>query len=155
MPKPKRVNKSKEEIKLEMQGIKNAKEVVENLKRNPKFIEKLKFTKEVFYPVLVASGDTVNDTMLSLSQLSNLLMSKAMESIKEKKFSELGIIESLDPKLDRYAEKVKWLEIFKDLKVFEARDAIDGMKSELQTFIDDEMKHKPLGDLKTKWIDEL
>ncbi len=41
------------------------------------------------------------------------------------------------------------------MSVFDAKDAIEGMRGEIDTFIVDEMRERKLESLKVKWLDEL
>ncbi len=150
--KPKRINKTKEEIKNGMQGIKTREQLLKDLKNSPDFIKKMKFTKEVFYPQLIKASKSVDDASTFLSSISTVMMQKFLEMMKEKKFSDLKLTESLDTKDEKHAELVELLDLFKDDSVFDARDKIEGMKREIDQFIHDEMQTRQLSDLKPKWL---
>ncbi len=150
--KPKRINKTKEEIKAGMKGIKTREELLADLKKSPDFLKKLKFTKEEFYPQLIKASKSVDDASTFLASISTVMMQKFLEMMKEKKFSDLKLSESLDPKDTKHAELVELLDLFKDDSVFDARDKIEGMKREIDQFINDEMQTRQLSDLKPKWL---
>jgi len=139
--KPKRVNKTKEELVKEMVG-------------NAKFQTKMKFTKEKFYPAVMDLG-TVEEAKMFLASISSVLMDKFLHMMKEKSFKELSLVDALSTKDEKYEQYKAIIDLFDDMTVFDAKDCIEGMKSEIQVFIDDEMKTRPLSSLKTKWIDEL
>lgn len=142
MQKPKRVVKSKEELLLEM-------------KNNSKFQEKLKFTKEKLYPAVVEASSSIDDAKMFLSSINNILMERFLDRMKELTFKDLKIVEGLDPNGEKFGKYEKLLKLFDDVSVFDAKDYIEGMRNEIDVFITDEMRERPMSSLKTKWIDEL
>jgi len=153
--KPKRINKTKEQITNQIKGVKTREELLKDLRKSPDFMKKMKFTKEVFYPQLIKASKSVDDASTFLASISTVMMQKFLEIMKEKKFSDLKLAESLDSKDEKYHELVDLLDLFKDDSVFDARDKVEGMKREIDQFIHDEMQVRQLSDLKPKWIDEL
>ena len=140
--KEKRVNKTKEELLKELRG-------------NQKFIEKMKFTKEVFYPALLNASKSIDDASSFLSSINNIMMEKFLGYMKEKNFGELKLVDMLDPKDEKYDELKKMLTLFDDKSVFDAKEYIEGMRNEISLFLGEEAKNRPLSSLKTKWLDEL
>lgn len=140
--KQKRVVKSKEELLKEIQG-------------NVKFQEKLKFTKEKLYPAVAEASDNIDDAKMFLSSINNVLMERFLERMKKLTFKDLQIVEGLDPKGEKFGKYEKLLRLFDDMSVFDAKDYIEGMRNEIDVFITDEMRTRPLSSLKAKWIDEL
>lgn len=140
--KQKRVVKTKEELLKEMAN-------------NVKFQEKLKFTKEKLYPAIVEASDNIDDAKMFLSSINNVLMERFLGEMKKLTFKDLKIVEGLDSKGDKFGQYEKLLRLFDDMSVFDAKDYIEGMRNEIDIFITDEMRGRPLSSLKTKWIDEL
>ncbi len=146
---------SKKSAKNERRVMKTKEELMAELKGNTKFIEKMKFTKEQFFPALVKSSHNVDDAKMFLSSISTILMEKFLGYMKEKKFSDLKLVEVLDPKDVKFEEYKELLALFDDMSIFDAKDLIEGMKNEIDLFITEEMKNRTLDTLPTRWLDEL
>jgi transcriptional regulator of heat shock response len=114
----------------------------------------MKFTREVFYPALCNASKNIEDATMFIGSISTVMMEKFLQLMKEKKFSELKLTDSLDPKDEKYNELKEMLDLFNDMSVFDARTYFEGMKSEISLFIQEENKDRPLSDLKTKWLDQ-
>lgn len=142
MPKPKRVLKSKEELLKEMKG-------------NASFIAKMYFVREKLYPAVVDMGESVDDTKMFLSSINNVLMEKFLGKMKELTFKDLQIIGGLDEKGEKFDKYRSLLSLFDDMSVFDAKDYLEGMRNEIDTWVNDELKEKPMSELKVKWIDQL
>lgn len=128
-------------------------EVLKRLRTNQKFQADLKFAKEVFYPALCKASTSVEDAQMFLSSISSIMMSEFLGLMKERKFGDLKLVDKLDAKSGKYDEIIELLGIFEDKNVFEAKDLIEGMKSEIALFVREENERRPLSDLKAKWID--
>jgi len=137
-----RVNKTKEEVLADM-------------KKNVDFQKKMTFIKEKFWPALCEASQNIEDAGILLQGFGNMIMQEFLGMMKERKLTDLKLQLKLDVQNDKYLENQKLLELFEDLNVFEAREYIEGMRSEIETFKADEMKSRPLSSLKTKWIDEI
>lgn len=129
-------------------------EILADLKKNKDFQEKMKFTREVFYPALCNASKNIEDATMFIGSISTVMMEKFLQLMKEKKFSELKLTDSLDTKDEKYNELKEMLDLFNDMSVFDARTYFEGMKSEISLFIQEENKDRPLSDLKTKWLDQ-
>lgn len=140
--KEKRVVKSKEELLAEM-------------KNNTRFIEKMKFVREKLYPAVVESSDNIDDAKMFLSSINTVLMERFLDQMKKKTFKELGIIDGLDKDGEKFGKYQKLLALFDDMSVFDAKDYIEGMRSEIDLWITDELKERPMSTLKVTWIDEM
>lgn len=134
---------------------KDREQLIAELKKNQDWAAKMKFTKEQFYPALLELDSSVDDIKMFLSSIDSILMERFLGKMKETKFSDMKLIDVLDKKESRYEGYVKIMELFNDMNTYDARDAIAGMKGELDTFVNDEMKNRKLSSLKTKWLDEL
>lgn len=135
-------------------NFKDGKKVIADLQKSPDFLAKMKFTKEEFMPALIKASASIDDATTFLSSISTVIMQKFLDAMKDKKFSELKLIESLDIKAPNYKEIKLLLELFNNHSIFDARASIEGMVSEIRVFIDDELKGRTLDSLKMNWIDE-
>ena len=142
MKKQKRVVKSKEELLSEM-------------KNNVHFIKKMKFVREDLFPALCDASDNIEDAKMFLSSINTVIMERFLERMKTLTFKDLQIIEGLDKNGDKFGQYQKLLALFDDVSVFDAKDYIEGMRSEIDVWIADELKERPMSSLKTTWIDEL
>jgi len=142
MKKQKRVVKSKEELLSEM-------------KNNVHFIKKMKFVREDLFPALCDASDNIEDAKMFLSSINTVIMERFLERMKTLTFKDLQIIEGLDKDGDKFGQYQKLLALFDDVSVFDAKDYIEGMRSEIDVWIADELKERPMSSLKTTWIDEL
>lgn len=140
--KKKRINKTREEV-------------LKDLKSNSRFVEKMKFTKEEFYPALLKASKSIDDASSFLSSINNIMMEKFLGYMKEKNFGELKLGEMLDPKDEKYEELKAMLALFDNKSIFEAKEYVEGMRNEISLFLGEEAKERSLSSLKTKWLDEL
>lgn len=157
MQKPKRVNKTKDEIALDMRvksQFKNGKEVLANLQKDPKFLERMKFTKEVFMPALIKASTSIDDAKMFLNSTSSMIMQKALEMMKEKKMADINFLDNLDKEAPKYKEVVALLELFKDYSIFDVRTVFESMSREIDMNITDELRSRNLNSLKVTWLDE-
>lgn len=140
--KEKRVMKTKDELMVEMRN-------------NQKFIEKMKFAKEKFYPAIIKASRNIDDASMFLSSINSIIMEKFLGEMKLKKLSDLKLIEVLDEKDEKYEDYKELLSLFDDFSVFDSKDYIEGMRNEIQLFISEEMKERTLDTLRTRWLDEI
>lgn len=134
---------------------KSKEELIADLKKSQKWQEKMKFTKEKFYPAVLAIDSSVDETKTFLASINSVLMEKFLGKMRELKMSDLKLQDALDSKDVKYQWYIALLDLFNDMSVFDAKDCIEGMKSELATFENDLMKEMNIKDLKTKWLDEI
>ncbi len=133
--------------------VKTREELMADLRKDKNFIEKMKFVREKFYPAVLKSSRNIEDAQTFLSSLATMILQKFLGLMKEKKFNELGLDKILDPKDEKHDALVEMLELFNDMSVFDAKELIEGMKQEIQLFINEEMRTRGLETLKTDWID--
>lgn len=141
MPKSKRLNKTREQLLAELKG-------------NQKFQEKMKFTREMFYPALVKASVSIDDAQQLLYMINTMVMEKFLGLMREKTFKDLAMEDKLNPKDPQYSNIKSLLDLFADMTVFDAKDLIEGMRNEINLFINEENKTRTLDQLKVKWIDE-
>lgn len=142
MPKPKKPIRSKEQLLLD-------------LKKSEQFVKKMKFAREQFLPAVEKACPSVDDAKMFLSSINNVIMERFLQMMKESKVSDLKLIEGLDEKADNYEGYKAILELFSDMSVFDAKDNIEGMRSEIDLWISEEMKSRTLTSLPKRWLDEI
>lgn len=140
--KPKQVYRSKEEI-------------ISELKKNEEFKKKIKFSRETFYPALCKASTNIEDAQMLLAGFNTVIMQTFLGLMKDKKLGELDLQSKLDSTNPKHTEQIALLNLFEDMTIFEAKDHIESMKSEIGLFLSDEQRERSLESLKTKWIDEL
>lgn len=138
MLKPKRINKTKEQL-------------IKELETQAKVKVYRAFVKDEFYPLLLEATTSIDDAKYLLGSFSNMLMEQFLGLMKEKKFVELELEKKLDSKAENYESYKKILDIFKDKNIFDARELIEGMKEEIDMMITNELKERKLETLKTQW----
>jgi hypothetical protein len=142
MQKSKRQNKTREQLMIE-------------LKNNEEFKKKMAFTKEVFYPALTQATTSIDDALSNLSIINTILMEKFLGFMKETKFKDLKIEDNISDE-DPKAEDLKaMLALFSDMSAFDAKDLLEGMRNEINLFLQEENKIRTLSELQPKWIDEI
>ena len=134
--------------------MKSKEEVLKQLKKSEGFNRKMLFVKNELYPALLNASKNIDDTQFFLGSLGSMIMQKFIEKMKDTKFSTLGLTDILDPKDNKYVEYRILLELFNDMNAVDVRDIIEGMKNEIQLFVNEEMRARPLSSLKTKWLDD-
>jgi len=127
-------------------------EVIGNLRKNEEFQKRLKFIKEQFWPLLCETADSIEDASTFLGGINTALMQAFLGLMKEKKFGELKLGEKISGDFEKYK---KLIALFDDFDVFTAKDYVEGMRSEIALFKQEEDRTRPLSTLKTKWIDEI
>jgi hypothetical protein len=134
---------------------KSKEQLIAEMKKSEKWQAKMKFVKEKFYPAILEIDSSIDDTKMFISSINSMMMEKFLGFMREMKFNELKMVDILDPKDVNYDKYVALLNEFNDMSVFDAKDMIEGMKGEIDTFLQDELKERKISSLKTKWIDEL
>lgn len=128
-------------------------EIADGMKRVAEAKRMREFVKTKFYPALMSASTSIEDAKFLLGGFSNQIMETFLAQMKEKKFIELKLHEKLDKKSPLYKEFVAMLALFSDENVFTARELVEGMKNEIQMFIDTEMKDRKLDTLKTNFLE--
>lgn len=135
--------------------VRSKEELIADMQKNKEFQKRMKFVKETFYPALINAAQNIHDASILLEGFTTTVMQSFLARMKDIKMSELNLEPQLDKTSPKFEDNAALLHIFDGLSVFEAKDLIEGMKAEVQQFILDEMRERPLSTLKTKWIDEL
>lgn len=140
--KSKRQNKTREEI-------------LKDMKSNADFMRRMSFTKDQLYPAIIKASKNVEDATRFLYQTSTMITQKFLGLMKEKKFEELDFVNILDKTDTQYPQYVELFKLFEGMSVYEAKEYLEGMKSEIDLFARELMQKTKLEDLPTRWIDEL
>lgn len=140
--KKKRTNRTREQI-------------IADLHNSKQFQIEMAFAKDVFYPALCEASKSIDDASMFLSSINTIMMEEFLGFMKEKTFGDLKLESKLDPKDEKHEELKKFLDLFKDKSVYDAKSCIEGMRSEIQLFLNEESKERQLKDLKTNWLSEL
>lgn len=134
---------------------KTREEILKDMKSNADFVRRMDFTKNKLYPAVIKASKNVEDATRFLYQTSTLLTQKFLGLMKEKKFEELDIVSILDKNDAHYPEYVDLFKLFEGQSVYEAKEYLEGMKSEIDLFSRELMQKTKLEDLPTRWIDDL
>jgi len=134
---------------------KNKDEVIADLKKNAEFTQRMKFVKETFYPALCEASMNIEDAGMLLAGFNDMIMQEFLGRMKEVKMIDLKLENKLDKTSPKYEQNKKMLALFDGCNVFEAKQYVEGMRGEIETFKRDEMQDRPLSSLKTKWVDQL
>jgi len=129
-------------------------EIAEDIRRQQKARYLRAFIKEKFYPALMEASTSIDDAKFLLSSLSNMVMENFLAQMKETKFVSLNLGAKLDKKAKNFPQYAAMLALFADENVLQARELIEGMKSEIELFINDEMKKRKLDTLTTNFLQE-
>ena len=129
-------------------------EIAEDMRRQQKARYLRAFIKEKFYPALMEASTSIDDAKFLLSSLSNMVMENFLAQMKETKFVSLNLGAKLDKKAKNFPQYAAMLALFADENVLQARELIEGMKSEIELFINDEMKKRKLDTLTTNFLQE-
>jgi len=130
-------------------------ELLADLKANPAFQEKLIFARDVFYPALINATTSIDDASVLLGVFNTMLMQEFLAFMKDKTMKDLKLADKLDPFNEKFNESKALLALFDDMTVYDAKDHIEGMRNEIQLFLNEEAKSRLLSDLKTKWLDQI
>ncbi len=125
------------------------------LKNNADFQQKMGFIKLKFYPALCAATNNIEDALMLLNSFNTMIMQEFLGLMKEKNIKDLSLEGKLDITNDKAPELRALLDLFMDKSVFDAKEILEGMRNEINLFLQEERKERPLSALKTKWVDEM
>lgn len=134
---------------------KSKEQILKHIKSNVDFQKRMTFVKEKFWPALLTASSSIEDAKMLLEGFNTAIMQEFLTKMKVTKLSELMLATKLDAMNDKFLENQQLLALFEGLSVFDAKDYIEGMRNEIDTFLADEMKARPLSSLKVKWIDQV
>jgi len=133
--------------------VKNKEQLLADLKKSAEWVKKMDFVKNKFYPALCEASLSIDDAKQFITSIPTTIMQTMMEHFKDKNLGELNLVSKLDPADPKYKSYCQLIELFSDEKIFAARDLINGMDAEINMFVSEELKTRPLSSLKTLWID--
>ena len=134
---------------------KTKEELIADLQKNAVWMAKMKFVKETFYPALCKCTNSIEDALQNLTIINSVIMDKFLTRMKEVKMKDIDIYTNLSASDSHYEDMKAMLNLFDDLSVFEAKEYFEGLKQEIQLFLNEENKERKLDDLKTRWMDEM
>lgn len=141
--------------RAEKRVVKSKEEVIAELRNNAAFMDKMKFIKEKFWPTLVEATTSIEDAQQLLSGFNTQIMQEFLGQMRNKKTSDLKLEEKLDKGSPLYEKHLALVNLFSEMNVYDAKDYIEGLRSEISLFIKDELESRSLSTLKTKFIDEI
>ncbi len=109
--------------------------------------------KDKLYPALINATTSIDDAKFLLGSFSNMMMEAFLARMKEVKFIDLKLHNKLDKSHEFYKQYIELLAIFADESIYTSRELIEGMKNEIQMFIDTELKDRKLDTLKTNFLE--
>lgn len=134
---------------------KDKKQLLKDLRDNKAWVTKMDFVKSKLYPALIKATTSIDDALQNLSVMNNVLMEKFLGLMKEKTMKEIKLVDSLSDKDPNYGTMVEMIMLLDDLNVYDAKDYLEGMKNEINLFLNEENKGRKLSELKAVWLDEL
>lgn len=130
-------------------------EILAAMKKNQDFQKRMKFAREEFWPALQEAAENIQDSQILLEGFNTTLMQAFLARMKDIKMKELDLESKLDKTSPQYEQNKALLHLFDEMSLYDAKDNIEGMKGEIQQFIIDELKSRPLSSLKARWLDEM
>lgn len=128
----------------------------EQIEQRDKRIEEVKrlrlFVKDKLYPAVVDATTSVEDAKMFLTSFSAMMMDVFLEQMKDMKFIDLKLHNKLNKTDPNYKHYIALLALFGNESVFNARELIEGMKSEIEMMIRNEMSDRKLESLKTNFL---
>lgn len=128
-------------------------QIAEGMKRVQEAKRLRAFAKDVLYPAVINASTSVDDAKFLLGSLANQMMEVFLARMKETKFIDLQLHSKLDKNAPNYKQYIDLLSVFANENIFTARELIEGMKNEIQMFVDNEMKQRKLDTLKTNFLE--
>jgi predicted metal-dependent hydrolase len=133
---------------------KTKEELIADLQKNAVWLAKMKFVKNIFYPALCKATNSIEDALQNLTIINSVIMEKFLGKMKEVKMRDIDIYSNLAKDDPHYENMKEMLGLFDDLSVFEAKEYLEGLKQEINLFLNEEQRERKLEDLKTRWMDE-
>ena len=157
--KPKRVNKTKEQLIQEAQQAKKLAEMKIEANKQRAFI------KEKFYPFLLENTKDIKDALNTLQTINGELGTAFQEIMlaEQKKLSDskLPTLKLEDRKYftdvmvnENFKRDIKFLELFADYPISLANVMITGMTNELKMFLNKEHEGRHLSTVKADFLEE-
>lgn len=134
------MERSKEQI---AQGIRNLQKVK----------DMRAFVKDKFYPVLINTDATIDETKFFVGSFANMIMEQFLTLMKETKFEDLHLVDKLDRSSPEYEKFKTIVELFNGKNVYESRELVEGMTKEIQMMIDSELKSRKLSTLTPNFLE--
>ena len=133
---------------MAIQGIKSSIDDVVS----EKVKEQRLFVKNKFFPALCEATESIHDADVFLQSFSSMIMDVFLQSMKDKRFEDLNLASKLDMTSPKYLLMTTLIHLFDGMSLRESQDLIDGMKAELRSFYEKEMRSRKLNSLEVNWL---
>ena len=109
--------------------------------------------KEQFYPSLVGATVSIDEAKMLIGSISTLMMEEVLQTMKERKFSDISgkLLKKLCPDGAREKEIAHLLSIFDNEDLFVTREIVEGMRNVIEQMLMDENKARTLNSLTPDW----
>lgn len=140
MPKPKRVNKSSEQVAAEMRQIQEVK-------------RQRALTKDVIFPLLVKGSTSISNAQQMIQVLSMSIRQAFNAQMKDLKVADLKVKEKIDPKVNQADYYCELLTVLEGERLTDVINLLEGIENEIARLIKKETSERKLETLKTDFID--
>lgn len=125
----------------------------EEISRGMEVSRKKIIVKDNFYPALVKATVSVDEAKMLIQSISTLMMEDVLQTMKERKFSELKdkLVDRLCKDGERKEEVETLLATLESENLFVAREIVEGMSNAIEQMILDEMQARNLDTLSPDW----
>lgn len=140
MPNPKRVRKTREQIKKELN---NKAEVA----------RKRTIIVDNFYPALIKATVSVDESKMLIQAMGSLIMEQVLSTMKQRSFKDIKdiLIETLCPNGERKEEITALISTLEEENLYVAREIVEGMTRAIDTMVAKELQGRTLDTLKADW----
>ncbi len=137
-----------------MAKVRTKDQIADGMKRIQEAKRLRALARDVLYPAVINASTSIDDAKFLLGSFSNQMMEAFLAKMKETKFIDLKLHEKLDKTAPNYKQYIDLLAVFANEDIYSARELIEGMKNEIQMFIDTELKARKLDTLKTNFLED-
>ncbi len=134
---------------------KTKEQIIADLRNNAEWTSKMKFVKESLFPALCKATTSIEDALSNLSIINTVILEKFLARMKTVKMKEIDIYSNLSKDDPQYEGLKTLLNLFDDMSINDAKELLEGMRSEINLFLQEEQKTRTLDSLPTKWLDDL
>ena len=125
----------------------------EEVARQMEVERKRKIVTEQFYPALTGATVSVDEAKMLISSISTLMMEDTLQTMKERKFSEISkkLLSKLCPDGSRETEVKALLDVFDTENLFTTRELVEGMNNAIEQMILEDMQNRTLNSFTPNW----
>lgn len=146
MKKPKREQKSKEQLKHEMRQREMAEEQKKEIER------RRAIAKDTLYPILLKYAKNIRHAQNICKIMENAILTLHNNQLATKMLSELEMAQHFAGDDESHVTFKEILEAFKDEKLNSCLDIIGGMSGAIDSFVTQELTTRKLDELKTTFL---